>query len=191
MFNVKPYNGRIVLVLAVLLLFGVIFILKFTSSDTVTIKMLHKPDKELVAEIEKRIVISSEPSFLYSYAPFKEGVIQHLDRDYTYDVIPHEMEGGMLFQGIHRPPNGTKIKLDLKQPSTVYFFFHDIFDGGYTIIFNKLANWKQLPVAPKYDSSNGTHGLSMILFKADLEKGVYNIPATTQDKACFSIVVMH
>ncbi len=186
----KQYNWKNFLLLTTLL-FTVFCTITFTSCNDAKVSLLHKPNKELITETEKKIIISSEPSFTYSYAPFRKGVLQHLDRDYTYDVIPEEMEGGLLYQGIHRPPKGTKIKLAIKQPTTVYFFFHDNFDGGYTKIFKDLHNWKQIPVAPKYDVNNGTHGLSMIVFKADLEKGVHVIPETTKDKACFSIVVKY
>ncbi len=148
----------------------------------------HQPDVALIKQTEKNVSVIPTPEFPYSYALMQEGVIQHLDRNYTYDVIPDALEGGVLFQGIHRPPKGTSLKIQANEAIEVYFFFHYKVDGGYSEIFPNLDGWKKLNIAPQYDIHNGDHGLKMIMYKKVLKKGSYVIPPTTKDKACFSIV---
>jgi hypothetical protein len=116
------------------------------------------------------------------------GVLQHLDRSYTYDVVPPELVNGWLFQGIHRPPAGTDIEIELMAPATIYFFFHPREDGGYTAIFSKLENWERCAAFPQYDIHNGDHGLKMVMYKLEARGGTYSIPPTTKDRACFSMV---
>ena len=156
--------------------------------ENLGVKASHGRDLEMVSETEKKYKVSVDPEFNYSYAIMRKGVLQHLDRDYTYDVIPRNLIGGTLFQGKHRPPKGTVVQIRLFQPATVYFFFHHSADGGYSKIFPGLKGWKKCKNAPKYDIHNGTHGLHMRMYKMTAEEGVYLIPPTLQDKACFSIV---
>ncbi|MCP4457311.1 MAG: hypothetical protein GY816_04690 [Cytophagales bacterium] len=98
------------------------------------------------------------------------------------------MKNGLLFQGIHRPPKGTALTIELLKPATVYFFFHHKVNGGYSEIFSNLKNWEKCPSAPQYDIYNGDHGLEMIMYKMVAEKGIHKIPPTTKNRACFSIV---
>lgn len=151
-------------------------------------KATHSRNWKMITKTEKNINVRVTPPFTYSYSLMRKGVLQHLDRDYTYDVIPDELMDGVLFQGIPRPPKGTKIKIELLSPATVYFFFHRKVDGGYNEIFNSLEGWEKCKEAPKYDIYNGTHGHDMVMYKKVAEKGVYCIPPTKKDKASFSIV---
>lgn len=148
----------------------------------------HSPDIEMVKKVEKKIRIITMPEILYSYSIMKKGVIQHLDRNYTYDVIPEEITGGFVFQGIHRPPRGTVIHIEVLEPGTLYFFFHAEVDGGYGEIFKKLPGWVKCQDAPKYDINNGEHGLNMIMYHLNAERGTYFIPPTTKERACYNIV---
>jgi len=91
---------------------------------------------------EYKVRVSATPNFSYHYDSMKIGVIQHVDREYTYDYIPAELENGLLFQGIHRPVEGTGIKIELDQPATIYFFFQNTWDGGYTEISQLLRDGK-------------------------------------------------
>ncbi len=145
-------------------------------------------DQLMLDEVSQNVQVSVQPAFNYSFAIMEEGVYQHLDREYTYDVVPDVLVGGFLFQGIHRPPAGTHIEFELKKPATVYFFFHPEADGGYTEIFARLADWELLDIFPQYDIYNGDHGLEMIMYKLEAMPGRYSIPATTADRACFNIV---
>jgi hypothetical protein len=145
-------------------------------------------NKSMIRISEKLVRVKATPSFPFSFEYMKPGVIQHLDRKYTYDVVPEELLAGLLFQGIHRPPAGTSVEFELVSPATVYFFFHDKVDGGYTSIFETLPNWQRSDVFPQYDIHNGDHGLKMVMYKLEADAGSYSIPATTKDRACFSIV---
>ena len=147
----------------------------------------HDPNIGLINESEKKVIITVKPKMNFSYDFMKSGVIQHLDRNYTYDYIPKELENGLLYQGIHRPANGTSVKIELIEPATIYFFFHSTIDGGYTEIFENLKGWERSNDAPKYDIYNGYHGLKMKMYKLNAEKGIYQIPATTKERACFNI----
>lgn len=157
--------------------------------DNRGVRANHKPNVEMIKKAEKLVRITPNPIFNYSYDIMEKGVIQHLDRDYTYDVIPKELKNGVLFQGIHRPPKGTFIKIELLKPAIIYFFFHETVDGGYAEIFPKLKQWEKSISAPQYDIYNGSHGLKMIMYKMVAKEGIYIIPPTQEDKACFNIVI--
>ena len=176
-------------ILFILLLGVIVFLLFFftntCSEEKYTIKT---SNLERIQEAEKLVRVSTTPTFEYSFDYMTQGVLQHLDRDFTYDVVPEELEGGLLFQGIHRPPKGTVVTLELVTPTTVYFFFHSEIDGGYTRIFENLKDWKKTDPTPKYDIHNGDHGLKMTMFELKAQPGTIVIPATTKDRACFSIV---
>ncbi len=160
----------------------------FMESGPATPKLDYIENREMV-ELSKEIVeMDIYPEFPYSFDYMTEGVQQHLDRDYTYDVIPWQLKGGLLFQGIHRPRAGTEIRMRLLQPATVYFFFHHKMDGGYTEIFEQLPGWRRSNDAPQYDTKNGDHGLRMTMFEYDAQPGIIDIPRTTKDRAAFNIV---
>ncbi len=137
---------------------------------------------------EAKVRVSATPNFSYSYDTMKTGVIQHVDREYTYDYIPSELKNGLLFQGIHRPVSGTSIKIELFRPATIYFFFQNTWDGGYSEIFSNLKEWEKCTDTPQYDIHNGDHGLDMTMYKTKAKRGSYQIPATTKENACFNIV---
>lgn len=137
---------------------------------------------------EALVDVSVTPKFRHRWGTMKVGARQHLDRKYTYDVIPPFMEGGLLFQGIHRPPEGTELTIKLERAAEVYFFFHETVDGGYGDIFRALPNWTPVSPAPQYDLRGGDHGKHMLAFRANLEPGTHTIPATTKARACFSLV---
>ena len=142
----------------------------------------------MIAQAEQLVKVGAHPPIDYSFDLMTEGVLQHLDRDYTYDVIPASMHGGFLFQGIHRPPMGTVIVMEVLKPTTISFFFHSKVDGGYSQIFENLDGWEKMDTAPQYDIHNGNHGLDMTLYQKNAQPGIYSIPATTKDRACFSVV---
>lgn len=146
------------------------------------------PGKDPLKAAEQLVKVEVSPSHQFSYDWMKNGVLQHLDRKYTYDVIPKVLVGGLLFQGIHRPPKGTSVKIRLLSPARMYVFFHSRVDGGYSEIFSDLKGWKRSDDAPQYDIHNGDHGLKMVMFEMDAEAGWYEIPPTTEDRACFNIV---
>ncbi len=146
------------------------------------------PNYEAITVAGDLVRIEVSPAFNFSFAFMEPGVIQHLDRQYTYDVIPPELLNGLLFQGIHQPQKGTTIKLTVSAPTKIYFFFHYQVDGGYSDIFARLNGWHLCPQAPQYDIYNGDHGLKMLMYEIDADSGTYTIPATTEERACFSIV---
>ena len=148
-----------------------------------------EPNIEFINQIEKKVIISLIPEVKFSYDSLKQGVLQHLDRNYTYDYIPKELINSILYQGIHRPVKGTSVNIELLEPATIYFFFHSIVDGGYSEIFKNLNGWEQCYDTPKYDIHNGNHGLTMTMYKKIAEKGVYQIQPTIKDKACFNIAI--
>lgn len=149
----------------------------------------HKVNSERIDQTEKIVKIIPKPNFKFSYDIMKLGVVQHLDRDYKYDYVPEYLLNGILFQGVHRPVEGTILNIELIKPAIIYFFFHRDSDGGYSEIFRKMGSWERCEEAPKYDVSNGTHGLDMIMYMKHAKKGALNIPATTKDRACFNIVI--
>jgi len=137
---------------------------------------------------DQLVEMEVSPSHKFSFDWMTKGVIQHLDRKYTYDVIPAELLNGLLFQGIHRPPKGTKVKINLLAAAKIYVFFHHGVDGGYSEIFLKLKGWKRAKEAPQYDIHNGDHGLEMVMYQMDAKAGTYEIPPTTKGRGCFNIV---
>ena len=157
----------------------------FTSEEK---PVSHHPNQTIIRQAEAIVSVTVSPPFDFSFDTMTPGVIQHLDRNYTYDVVPADLEGGLLFQGIHRPPIGTTLTLEIKQPTVVSFFFHSKVDGGYSKIFKELEGWVLSEAKPQYDIHNGTHGLDMTAYQRVAASGVYFIPPTTKDRACFSIV---
>ena len=137
---------------------------------------------------KKMIKVTVTPSHEQKFDIMKEGVLLHLDRKYTYNVIPKELLGGLLFQGIHRPPKDYVVEIDLLAPATIYFFFHNTANGDYDKIFESLGQWKRCDVFPQYDINNGEHGLTMIMYKCEADVGKIVIPPTRRRKACFNIV---
>lgn len=146
------------------------------------------PDKEMIREAEKLVKVRVTPPFNYSFGRMKPGVLQHIDRRYTYDVVPQELLNGFLFQGIHRPSKGTVVEIELSAPAKIYWFFHKGGDGGYGRIFEQLDGWERCEAFPQYDIHKGDHGLRMVMYRLNAGPGTYRIPATTVDRACFNIV---
>ena len=159
---------------------------KYKSRNTIS-RASHNPDVEFINTIEKKVVVTLTPGVKYSYDFMKKGVVQHMDRNYTYDYIPKELENLILYQGIHRPLKATSINIELLEPAVIYFFFHNTVDGGYTEIFKYLNGWEKCYDTPKYDIHNGDHGLKMTMYKKYAKIGTHQIPATTKEKACFNI----
>ncbi|MEM7187808.1 MAG: hypothetical protein AAF466_14255 [Bacteroidota bacterium] len=172
---------------AMVLIIGAIGVFALNTSSPIT-EVDYTPNVEMIEMAEETVEMDIYPDMPYSFDYMTEGVQQHLDRDYTYDVIPWELKGGLLFQGIHRPQAGTSIRMRLLQPATVYFFFHSKTDGGYTEIFEQLPGWKKMETAPQYDVNNGDHGLDMTMYELEAQAGTIEIPPTTKDRACFNIV---
>jgi hypothetical protein len=181
-------NKRIAVFVFLFAIIGLLFFYEIEFKDRDQVKGWHKPNIEFIKQTEKKVIVTASPNFIYSYDSMKNGVIQHLDRDYTYDYTPEDLKNGVLFQGIHRPSKGTTLKIELFQPATIHFFFHYALDGGYSKIFSTLEEWEKSNDAPQYDIHNGDHGLRMKMYKMNAKKGTYIIPATTKDRACFNLV---
>ena len=145
--------------------------------------------------IKQHVSIETTPRLPNEFDLMKPGVIKDIDRDYTYDVVPEEIDGGILYQPIHRIPLGTSIKLNVLKPMTMYFIFHNGCDGNYTNIFKTLEGWELCKEAPQYDINcewDPEHGLHMTMYKMKALPGIYNIPAGEKgvktDWACWNIV---
>jgi len=152
------------------------------------VRLERPPNKEMIKAAEQLVKTKVTPPSNFSFDFMKPGVLQHIDRQYTYDVVPPELINGFLFQGIHRPPKGTVIEFELLSSATVYFFFHKQVDGGYSEIFANQKQWERSAVFPQYDIHNGNHGLEMVMYKLEAHAGTYSIPPTTKHRACFNIV---
>lgn len=176
--------AALMIVLAAL---GVVFLKRGRVDDEGTRKV-RPPNQEMITAAQRLVKVRVTPSFPFSFDLMKPGVFQHIDRRYTYDVVPPELIDGFLFQGIHRPGKGTAVEFELSSPAKVYFFFHEGGDGGYSAIFAKLDGWKRSSSFPQYDIHNGDHGLRMVMYQLEAGAGTYSIPATTADRACFNIV---
>jgi hypothetical protein len=177
-------------ILAVVLLAAVFLMVRHVPPGAEGIGQEHPVNGEMIRAAEKLVHVKVTPPFDFSFDLMKPGVLQHIDREYTYDIVPPELMNGFLFQGIHRPPKGTVIEFELKSRARVYFFFSCERDGGYTTIFARLKNWKRCAVFPQYDIHNGDHGLKMVMYQLDADAGTYSIPPTIEDKACFSMVFL-
>tara|TARA_B100001559_G_C16435368_1_gene591772 strand:+ start:217 stop:654 length:438 start_codon:yes stop_codon:yes gene_type:complete len=140
--------------------------------------------------VQEKIEILFTPPQEYSFDIMNIGVKQHIDREYTYDLIPEELIGGVLLQNVHRLEKSTQIKFQCKEECTVYFFFHSVVDGGYSKIFEELTNWEKCEYFPKYDIKNPNgHGLTMDMYKTKIAPNEeIIIPPTTKERACCNIV---
>ncbi len=135
------------------------------------------------------VAFAIDPPCDHRVARMDVGALQHVDRSYTYDVVPAELIGGVLLQGAHRPPRGTRVTVDLAAQARVFVFFHVTVDGGLGAAFATLDGWQRQPTAPQYDVRNGDHGHRMVMYARDFEPGRHGLPATTADRGCFSVVV--
>lgn len=143
-----------------------------------------KPIEKVIPRVDMQI----SPAYDFKFDTMRVGALQHIDREYTYDVIPEELKEGMLFQGIHRQPAGTSISFKVNKTGTAYFFFHIRKHGGYNQIFETLPGWELCESAPQYDIHNGPHGLEMLMYKQQVTAGTYSIPKSTEDLGCFNMV---
>lgn len=148
----------------------------------------HAPDPAMQAAADRIVKVTLTPESEFGFDTMRVGALQHIDRDYTYDVVPDELRDSLLFRGIHRAPTGTKLAFDLLVPTTVYVFFHPDKDGGWTSAFANLPEWKRCETFPQYDIHNGKHGLTMIMHRLDAKPGRYELPGTTEDQGCFNVV---
>ena len=146
------------------------------------------PNPAMRAVAERTAKVTLTPESAFGFDTMRVGALQHLDRDYTYDVVPEELLGGLLFQGIHRAPKGTKLHFDLLEAATVSVFFHPEKDGGWSEAFAKLPEWQRCESFPQYDIHNGKHGLTMIMHRLEAAPGRYELPETTEDQGCFNLV---
>jgi len=125
----------------------------------------------------------------YRLDVMKKGVKKDIDRHYTYDIIPPEIDGGVLLQAPHRLV-ATSIEIQLHEPVLVYFIFHDICDGNYTNIFKDLEEWEKCTEAPQYDIDpsphnhpDREHGKPQTMYKLRSTKpGIYRIPTSEKSK---------
>ena len=138
------------------------------------------PNEEMLRIAEQLVKVRVTPAFNFSFEVMNPGVLQHIDRRYTYDLVPPELLNGLLFQGIHRTPEGTTFEFELLSPATIYIFFHHLADGGYKKTLRTLKNWKRSSVFPQYDIHNGKHGLKMIMHQLEADVGTHSIPTTTR-----------
>lgn len=143
-----------------------------------------KSTEKVLPKVDMQI----SPMYDFKFDTMRVGALQHIDRKYTYDVIPKELEGGLLFQGIHRQPAGTSISFNVNKTGMAYFFFHIRKHGGYKALFEDLPGWERCEEAPQYDIHNGHHGLEMLMYKQSVESGTYSIPTSTEDLGCFNMV---
>lgn len=148
------------------------------------------PNSSMITKVEKKVNIVFQPKINFSYDIMAVGVFMHLDRIYTYDTVPEVLNGGYLFQGIHRTPKGTSIKIEVFQPCRIYFIFNSRVDGGYSAIFKNLKEWELCEVAPQYDLQHGDHGENMTMYRLIPVAGTYVVPSSTGEDGCISIVYM-
>lgn len=146
------------------------------------------PNPAMRAVAERTVKVTLTPESAFGFDTMRVGVLQHLDRDYSYDVVPEELLGGLLFQGIHRAPAGTKLHFDLLEPATVFVFFHPDKDGGWSEAFAQLPEWQRCETFPQYDIHNGKHGRMMIMHRLEAVPGRFELPGTTEDQGCFNLV---
>ena len=172
-------KGRIILLLVLVCVFLALYLLT-------VLKSAHNSDIE--SRAGELVKVSTTPTLDYQFDNMSAGVLQHVDRKYTYDIVPKEINNGLLFRSVHEAPKGTVVKFELLSPARVFFFFCRNQDGGYSDIFESLPKWKKSNRFPQYDIYQGSHGLVMSMFYLEADVGLYTLPATTKDNACFNIV---
>jgi acyl-CoA thioesterase-1 len=144
-------------------------------------------------DLAKLVKFTVEPPMDYKLDYLKVGAIQHCDRPYVYRAIPEQMIGAVVFQGVHRAPLGTGVKIEVLAPTTVYcLFYHGAkYSGGYDKIFPKLEGWQALNEDVHYGhgASAGKEGKIMKVYRRDAQDGVVEIPATSSENGVFALAV--
>ena len=142
--------------------------------------------KELEKVFDQHLSIKTNPTTHFYLDKMVVGVKKDIDREYTYDIIPKELEGGILHQTEHRVLAGMSIELTIHKPLTLYFIFHNEYDGNYTNILENLDDWEMCDTAPQYDVNCKTpgmeeHGLNQKMYRLKAKKNMtYSIPTSEQ-----------
>ena len=137
---------------------------------------------------ENDITVTIEPHKDFYTETMTVGVKKDIDRTYTYDVIPKELVGGLLYQTAHRMKSGTDIEIKTHKAMTLYFIFHEDYDGNYTDIFKNLDEWEICNTAPQYDVDTNNpqmvgHGDNQKMYKLEAKKNTtYSIPKSGDSK---------
>ena len=146
-------------------------------------------DNILIENLKEIVEVNVTPKIEYTYDLMKVGTLVHIDRPYTFDVVPQEFIDGLLFQGIHRAPKGLNITIKVKTFLKIYFIFHKEKDGGYVKIFKNLSNWKLCNLKLQYDIKHLDHGKKLLIYEYEAKEGeIISIPPTIKKNACFNIL---
>jgi acyl-CoA thioesterase-1 len=150
------------------------------------------PAGDAAKDLAKLVKYTVEPAMEHKLNHLKLGAIQHCDRPYVYSVIPEEMVGAVVFQGVHRAPLGTKVKIEVLASSTVYFFFYHggKYSGGYDKIFPDLKDWRKLDADVRYGHNVDKESSKIMrVYRLDAQAGLVEIPATTSENGVFAFAV--
>jgi hypothetical protein len=93
---------------------------------------------------------------------------------------------------VHRAPVGTKVKIEVLAPTTIYFFFYHggKYSGGYDKIFPGLKDWRKLDADVRYGHNvEKVNTKIMRVYRLDVQSGVVEIPATTSENGVFAFAV--
>ena len=150
------------------------------------LEMMTLEAKETLSEND--VTVRIEPHKDFYTDTMKIGVKKDIDREYTYDIIPKELVGGLLYQTKHRIMSGTDIEIKTHKAMTLYFIFHEDYDGNYTNIFKNLDGWEICDTAPQYDINTRNthmagHGDNQKMYKLKAKKNTtYSIPKSDDSK---------
>jgi len=84
--------------------------------------------------------------------------------------------------------SGTGIEIKTHKAMTLYFIFHEDYDGNYTDIFKNLDEWEICNTAPQYDVDTNNpqmvgHGDNQKMYKLEAKKNTtYSIPKSGDSK---------
>jgi lysophospholipase L1-like esterase len=166
-----------------------------TSTPTVIVPKRQVPASDAVKDLGKLVKYTVEPAMEHKLDYLKVGAIQHSDRPYVYSWLPDEMVGSVVFQGSHRAPIGTTVKIEVFAPTTIYFFFYPggKYSGGYDKIFPGLKGWRKLDDDVRYghaaSDGKGEKSKRMVAYRTDVQPSIVEIPATTSENAVFAFAV--
>mmetsp|Transcript_37792 Transcript_37792/g.88428 ORF Transcript_37792/g.88428 Transcript_37792/m.88428 type:complete len:236 (-) Transcript_37792:76-783(-) len=84
------------------------------------------------------------------------GVQMHYNRKYTYDVVPDEVHGGVLFVLPHQMPMNVSIsfRCAASAAARLYVAVHKVVDGGYIRVLDSVeagaVGWQRSAHVPQY-----------------------------------------
>jgi len=133
------------------------------------------------------ISFSSKPKLGANFGVFNDGSLQHVDRDYKYDIVPDKLKSLILFKSVHELKRNTKMVFKSDKPINAYVILCNNHDKAITELVKTETIWEQQDKFPQYDIYNGKHGWYTRVYKSSVRKDLFNFEISV-DGLCLNFL---